>query len=292
MAILVTAVLKRMGGGRFLAGYVLLLFLLPLALDAQTSDSAGYAPGASSQADYLPDPGDVLTPNTRRNTPYLKIGVRLGVNRSAYSNDVYLDNVPLDVGKVSGEAAIYSTSAGFGYSAGVDLEYPINSGLSLRFSGQYDHVVFGSSGTVKEPCVNSDGDTTFPSSVHDFAAHINYLNFGAAARLDFSKFYLLFGLAAGRPLTSSLTRTKTFGGENCAFVNSGGKGSIEESGPVPDLVALHYALRMGAGLTYQLNERLFFSPELLMDFGFNQINKSPNSDLGVYSISATLRYDI
>lgn len=65
---------------------VLLCFLSPL-LSAQflsstrTIDSKDTP--TSTARDYAPPPSDVLTPNTRRNTPYLKIGVRAGVNLSA-----------------------------------------------------------------------------------------------------------------------------------------------------------------------------------------------------------------
>src|SRR5687768_8045495 len=59
-------------------------------------------------------PSDVLTPNTRRNTPGIKVGVRAGFNRSSYTNDRYLDNVSLDVGRTSGERDIYESAAGFG----------------------------------------------------------------------------------------------------------------------------------------------------------------------------------
>ena len=61
---------------------------------------------------------------------------------------------------------------------------------------------------------------------------------------------------------------------------------------VPETVGLHYALRAGFGFVYQLADRVQFSPELALDFGWNAINKSPDSDLGVYSLLAVIRYEL
>ncbi len=267
------------------------LLSFPLLLNGQTAPAPLHAGSNGDSAAFAPAPGDVLTPNTRRNTPYLKIGLRAGINRSSYTNDVYLDNTPLDVGKVSGEGDIYRSGAGFGYQVGFDLEYPINTGFSLMFTGEFDRAVFGASGSVREPCVNAGGDTAIGSSVHEFTAAINYLKGAAGAKLDFSSFYLLIGLTLAKPTSSTLERTKEFGGGDCYFPGTG-RTSISETTGVPETTGLHYSLRVGAGLTYPLTDRLNFQPELVLDFGLNAINKSPNSDLGLYMICATLRYDL
>jgi len=270
-----------------------ILCCLPIRSFAQEIGSASeHAKSPIDSLAFAPLPSDVLTPNTRRNTPYLKLGLRAGFSRSSYTNDVYLDNTPLDVGKVSGEGDVYRSGAGFGYQFGVDVEYPMNTGFSFIFTGEYDHVSFSSSGPVREPCVNASGDTSVGSSVHEFTAVINYLKGAAAAKLDFSSFYLVLGLTMARPLSTSLERTRDFGGGDCYYPNSGNSTRVSEQGEIPEVASLHYALRLGAGLTYPLTERLNFQPELILDFGFNAINKSPNSDLGVYMICATLRYDI
>lgn len=240
-----------------------------------------------------PMPGDVLNPDTRTNTPNLKLGVRLGINRSAYSNDRYLNNVLLDVGEVSGETDIYASAAGFGYMIGADLEYPLNQGLSLLLSAEFDHVTFGSSGSVQEPCVDRNGRRQGnSSSIHDFRAVFNFLKLGGAAKLSFSTWYFLAGLTAAHPVSTSLERTRRLAGADCFFPDSNGSQSIEEIGEVPSPTRLHYALRLGGGMIYQITDDLQFSPELTLDFGFGAINKSPNSDLGVYGISATFRYDL
>jgi hypothetical protein len=241
---------------------------------------------------FAPDGSDVLTPNNRRNTPAVKIGLRAGINRSAYSNDRYLDNVPLDVGDVSGETDIYSSAAGFGYSAGVDVEYPLNLALSVLGTLQYDHVAFGSSGAVREPCVSRDGTESTGSSIHDFRATLDYLTLAGSMKLSFTHWYLTAGLSAAHPFATTLDRTRRFGGSDCYYPGSGGKQILEEHGEIPAVQRLHYAFRLGGGLIYHLTDRLTFAPEITLDFGFNAINKSPNSDLGVYGISATARYDL
>lgn len=238
-----------------------------------------------------PLPGDVLTPTTRRNTPNLKIALKAGVNRSAYSNDVYLDNVPLDVGKVSGEADIYGAAAGFGYQVGLGLEFPLNTGFSFVVSGEYVRSGFGSAGAVSEPATTSRGDTIVAASAHEFGATIDYLRWGGAAKLDFSKFYLLFGLNAATTVSSTLERTRSFGKSDLLYPGTN-RSTIEESGPVPEPANVHYALRLGVGLTYPINDNWNFLPELTLDFGMNAINKSPNSDLGIYAVSATLQYQL
>ncbi|MBL7986912.1 MAG: hypothetical protein JNJ94_02460 [Chlorobi bacterium] len=239
-----------------------------------------------------PLPGDVLTPNTRRNTPNLKIALKAGFNRSAYSNDVYLDNVPLDVGKVSGQADIYSVAAGFGYQLGVDVEFPLNTGFSIVTSAEYVHSSFGGAGAVSEPATTSRGDTVLAGSAHKFTATVGYLRWGGAAKLDFSTFYLLFGLNAANAISSSLERTRSFGNGSSLLYPGTNRNTIQESGEVPELINLHYAFRIGAGLTYPISQNWNFLPELTLDFGMNAINKSPNSDLGIYSLSATLQYQL
>lgn len=235
--------------------------------------------------------GDVLTPNRRQNTPDIKLGIRAGINRSAYTNDRYLNNVLLDVGDVSGETDIYSSAAGFGYSAGIDVEYPYNQVLGILATLQYDRVSFGSAGAVQEPCERSDGSEASGNSIHDFRATLDLIKLAISAKLTFSSWYVSGGLAAAHPFSTSLERTMRFGGTDCFFPGTG-RNTIEESGPIPNPQRLHYALRLAGGIIYQISDKVQFSPELILDFGFNAINKSPNSDLGVYGISATIRYDL
>lgn len=249
-------------------------------------------PAPSDPLLLRPMPGDVLTPDDRTNTPNVKIGLRVGINRSSYSNDRYLNNVLLDVGDVSGETDIYASAAGFGYMLGADLEYPLNQGLSLLFTAEFDHVTFGSSGAVQEPCVSSSGQKRTGSSIHDFRATMDFLKLAGSAKLSFSTWYLTTGLTTAHPLATSLDRTRRLGGTDCFFPDSNGERLIEEHGEVPSPKRLHYALRLGWGMIYELADRLQFSPELTLDFGFGAINKSPNSDLGVYGISANFRYDL
>ncbi|MDB5036001.1 MAG: hypothetical protein JWQ98_3242 [Chlorobi bacterium] len=262
-----------------------------------TRPSPGGAPKSgdtTSGSSFRPKTGDVLTPNNRRNRPNLKIGIRAGINRTSYTNDRYLNNVPLDVGDVSGETDIYTSAAGFGYQFGGDFEYPLNQALSLLFTAQYDHISFGGGGSVQEPCVHSDGTQSLGTSIHDWRANINYLKIAASAKLTFSSWYITAGLTGEHPLSTSLTRTRRLGGQDCFYPGSGTplKRAIEESGDVPSPSGLHYSIRLGGGIVYQLNDHFQFSPELTLDYGFNRINKSPNSDIGVYGISAIIRYDL
>lgn len=196
------------------------------------------------------------------------------------------------MGQVSGESDIYTSAAGFGFQAGIDVEYPLNTGLSILVTGEYDRVRFRGRGPVKEPCVNQAGETSVGTSTHDFSATIDYLKLAASAKLSFPTFYLTFGLTAEHPASTSLTRTRRMTDPNCFFPGSGGRSTIEEDGEIPAPTRLRYALRTGLGLVYQITSKMQFSPELTLDFGFNTINKSPNADLGVYGISATLRYDL
>jgi hypothetical protein len=236
--------------------------------------------------------GDVLTPNNRRNTPGMKIGFRAGINRSAYSNDRYLDNVSLDVGDVSGETDIYSSAAGFGYGFGGDVEFPLNQAISILGTLEYDHVAFGASGPVREPCVGRDGTRGTGNSIHDFRATLDMITLAGSVKLTLTNWYLTAGLSAGHPFSTTLDRTRRFGGTDCYYPDSGGKLFIEEQGEIPNTARLHYAFRLGGGLIYRLSDNVSFSPEITLDFGSNAINKSPNSDLGVYGISATVRYDL
>lgn len=288
-------------GGRRSCMVALLLAAWPLStprLMAQTVSAGldGQADhGISSTATFeptaQPDGGDVLTPNKRfHNTPAVKLGLRAAFNRSAYTNDRYLNNVPFDVGDISGETDVYSAAAGFGYSAGMDLEYPLSTTFSLVGTLQYEHVTFGSNGPVTEPCLLGDTLRTIANSIHDFKATIEFLKAAASFRIDFSAWYLTVGIAAAHPLHSTLERTRTFGDPNCFYPESGGRSTLSESGDIPRMSRVHYSIRLGGGLNYMLTSRLSFAPELTLDFGSSALNKSLNSDLGVYSINATLRY--
>lgn len=265
------------------------LLAQPSALSLDASSIVSPGPHALP---LPPMPGDVLTPDERTNTPDIKLGVRAGINRSSYSNDRYLNNVLLDVGDVSGETDIYASASGFGYMIGVDLEYPLNQGLSLLFTAEYDRVTFGSNGSVQEPCVGSDGRRQISSSIHDFRARLDFIKLAGSAKLSLSSWYITAGIATAHPFSTSLDRTKRFGGSDCFFPETNNQSTIEEHGEIPNPTRLHYSFRLGWGLIYELTPRLQFSPELTLDFGLGSINKSPNSDLGVYGISATLRYDL
>lgn len=180
-----------------------------------------------------PVPSDVLTPNTRQNTPYLKIAARAGLNWAAYSNDRYLDNTALDVGRTSGETDIYTHASGFAYSGGAELEYPINTGLSVVGSVEYARAQFGGEGPVQQECVRSDGATSVGLARHEWSAHLDYLKVGAVVKLGFPSFYVLGGLTAGRLLGSTVERTRELDDANCSFPGSGGMRSIVESGSLP-----------------------------------------------------------
>lgn len=235
-------------------------------------------------------PGDVLTPNAPSGGPTPRIGVRASLIRTAYTNDRYLDNIPFDVGNISGETEVYSSAAGMGYGAGLDFEYPLNTSFSLLGTLEYQHAAFSSNGAVNEPCVQPNGEPAIGQSIHTFDCSVDLVKISAAARIDFTRWYMLGGLAASHPVATSLNRVRSLGGD-CVFPGTQSR-TIEEHGPIPVPARIHYALRVGAGLVYRLGSRLSFCPELTLDFGSNSINKSPDADLGVYALSATLRYDL
>ncbi len=129
-------------------------------------------------------------------------------------------------------------------------------------------------------------------SIHEFRADVDYLKIAATAKLTFSSWYLTAGLTAGHAFSTSLERTRRFGSPDSYYPGVTKRQVIEENGEIPSPSTLHYGIRLGAGILYRLSDRLQFAPELTLDFGISTINKSPNSDLGVYGLSATLRYDL
>ncbi len=248
---------------------------------------------SSEQPELLPAPfPDVLTPNRRSNTPDVKVGLKAGFNTSSYSNDRYLDNTLLDVGQTEGELAVYTSAAGFGFSAGVDVEYPTSPGLSWVLSAAFVQSNFGSGGPVREPCERTDGSIVQGDSYHEFKASINFLKIAPQIKLTFPGWYFVGGIAASHSLSTSLERTRRMGQNDCFFPGTNRQGTIVETGEIPAMQGLHYALRFGAGLIYRVSDRVVFAPELTLDFGSSQLNKSPDSDLGIYTASAALRYDI
>lgn len=250
---------------------------------------------ASQRAAWLapaPIPADVLNPNTRQNTPYLKIAARAGLNWAAYSNERYLDNTTLDVGRTSGEQDVYTHASGFGYSGGVEVEYPINTGISVVGIVEFARAEFGREGPVDQECVKSDGSTGLALAHHEWSARLSYVRIGAVAKLAFPSFYIVAGLTADRLVSSRIIRTREFDDANCTFQESGGLSRIAEDEPMVDPAGLHFSLRTGVGLVYPIADRLQFSPELTLDFGANAINKSLESDLDFYTVSAVLRYEL
>lgn len=239
-----------------------------------------------------PLPGDVLTPNIRGNSPNLKIAFRLGFNRSAYSNDRYPDNRPFDVGTVFGEADVYGSGAGWGYQFGVGVEVPRNTIFSWVLGLQFDHVTFSNSGPVDDPCLSPEGDTLGVGSSHEYEGIIDYLKLAGAAKLNFPSFYLIGGLTAETPVNNSILFDRRHDGVRCFYPEPRDIRNSLEPVELPGITSLHFALRIGGGLNYRLSDRLQFSPELVLDFGFNAINKSPESDLGIYSLNAVLRYEL
>ena len=239
-----------------------------------------------------PPPADVLTPNTRQNTPYIKIGVRGGFNWAAYSNDRYLDNTQLDVGRTSGENDIYEHAAGFGFGGGFEVEYPINTALSVVGTAEFSRARFGKQGLVSQECASADGSGRVSPARHAWNAELNYLKIGAVAKIGFPTFYVVAGLTGSRLLSSTVERTRTFDDPTCRFLNEGDRSSIVESGELLDPAAIHFALRTGFGLIYPIADGLQFSPELTLDFGLDTFNKSPESDLDIYTLSAVLRYEL
>ena len=263
----------------------------PLASARMTDARSTGTDSSSLELAPFPLPADVLNPNTRQNTPYLKIAARAGFNWAAYSNDRYLDNTALDVGQTSGEQDVYSHVSGFGFGGGGELEYPVNTGFSVVGSIEFVRAEFGREGTVRQEFESADGNAGVGLAQHEWSASISYLKFGAAAKLAFPSFYLLAGLTADRVLTSRITRTRAFDDRSHTFPGTG-LSSIDEDAPMVDPSGLHFAIRTGFGLVYPIAEGLSFSPELTLDFGTGAINKSPESDLDIYSVSAVLRYEL
>ena len=237
-------------------------------------------------------PGDVLNPDAKGNSPNVKVALKAGFHRGSYTNDRFPDNRPFDVGNVFGEEDVYGSSAGFGWQFGIDLEIPRNTVFSWVISGEYDHVSVGNSGVVGAPCQSQEGDTIGEPSFHRFEVNIDYLKLAGAAKLNFQSFYVLLGLTASTPLHNDLRFNRTYGNSPCFYNEPDDIRNSQVPVPIPEISQLHFALRLGGGMTYQLSNRLQFSPELTLDFGFNAINKSPESDLGVYAINGVLRYDL
>ncbi len=236
--------------------------------------------------------GDVLNPEARGNSPNIKVALKAGIHRGAYTNDRFPDNRPFDVGNIFGEEDVYGSAAGFGWQFGIDVEIPRNTVFSWRVSGEYDHVSVGNSGVVSDPCLSRDGDTIGESAFHRFELNVDYLKLAGAAKLNFQRFYLLFGVTAATPVKNDVRFNRTFGEAPCFYNELGDMRNSRFPVPIPEISRLHFALRIGGGLTYQLSNSLQFSPELTLDFGFNAINKSPESDLGVYALNGVFRYDL
>jgi hypothetical protein len=287
-----TTTIRGRIGGRPGSFAVLLLLLSSVVAIAQPA--RGQIDSATLGMAPFPLPADVLTPNTRQNTPYLKIGVRAGLNWAAYSNDRYLDNTALDVGLTSGESEVYSNAAGFGFGGGAEIEYPINTGISIVGTVEYARANFGKEGAVRQECVPAPGSTSdnVTDATHDWSAHLDYLKIGASVRLSFPSFYVLGGLTGDRLLASTLTRHRVLDDRTCSFVGYPGEWELTEETELPDPSGIHFALRLGFGFSYPVMEGLTFSPELTLDFGLSSINKSPESDLDMYSVSGVLRYEL
>ena len=237
-------------------------------------------------------PGDVLNPDIRGNSPNVKVALKAGINRGSYSNDRFLDNRPFDVGAVYGEQDLYGSGAGFGWQVGLEMEIPRNTVFSWAISGRYDHVSVGNRGVVGVPCRTAEGDTIDEASYHRYDMTLDYVKLAGAAKLNFQSFYFLLGLTVETPVGDELRFEQTSGSTSCVYNDPNDLRSLSGPVSVPEISRLHFALRLGGGLTYRLSDRLQFSPELTLDFGFNAINKSPESDLGIYAVSGVLRYDL
>lgn len=275
--------------------FILLLFLSPLFLYSQ-QEPAFMGSDVNDEVEIsaypMPSPGDVLNPDARGNSPNVKIALKLGVNRAAYTNDRFLDNRPFDVGTVFGEADVYGAAAGFGSQFGLEVEFPQNTIFSWVIASRFDHVVFDNGGTVEDFCISREGDTVGGNSEHTFEATIDYLKLAGAAKLNFRQFYVVGGLAIETPLQNSVLFSRTHDGERCFYPERRDIRNSLEPVDIPEISALHMALRIGAGLNYRVNDKLQFSPELILDFGMNALNKSPESDLGTYAFNAVFRFDL
>ncbi len=275
------------------ARFIFFLLISPLFLHAQQERSLPTSTSFPELAEFPePMPGDVLTPDTRGNSPNIKVAFKLGINRAAYTNDRFIDNRPFDVGLVFGEADVYGAAAGFGSQVGVEVELPQNTIFSWALSARLDHVVFDNGGTVNDFCLSPRGDTIGENSEHMFEATIDYLKIVGAAKLNFQQFYVVAGLAIETPLQNEVLFTRTHDGQPCFYPEARDIRNSPRPVPIPEINALHVAMRIGGGLNYRISERLQFSPELTLDFGMNALNKSPESDLGTYAVSAVFRYDI
>lgn len=237
-------------------------------------------------------PGDVLNPDVRSNTPNVKIAVKLGVNRSVFTNDRFIDNRPFDVGIVSGEEDAYGSAAGFGYQFGLEVELPQNSVYSWSLGIRYDRVHLDNGGPVTDICRTTAGDSIGPSALHSFDVNLEYLKFAGAAKLNFRDFYLLLGLTASTPLSSSVLFSREHKGEPCFYPDVNDIRNSTTPVDIPDMSNLIFGLRFGGGLTWDLSSKIQFSPELTLDFGMSSINKSPESDLGVYALNGVFRIDL
>lgn len=270
------------------------LMLVPMHAPAESPEPPAPEPGLTEPEPGPPEPhpSDVLTPNKRQNTPYLKIALRAGMNWAAYSNDRYLDNTQLDVGRTSGEGDIYAHASGFGFGGGFEVEYPINTGLSVAGTAEFARAHFGSSGLVGEDCESLDGSVHLDTSHHEWSTDLSYVKLGAVGKLSFTSFYFVAGLHGSRLITSRVQRTRAFDDPTCTFPGGGASNRIVEDDVLTDATSLLLSMRLGFGLIYPLADRLTFSPEVTLDFGMSSLNKSPESDLDIYTLSAVLRYEL
>lgn len=233
---------------------------------------------------------DVLTPSKRTNTPNYLLSISAGINLSNYFNDKFLDNSPFDIGEVSGEYDIYGSSSGIGYNFNSELEVPLNSNFSYLFGLSYIKSNFNSSGIVEEFCYKSDSTKILSNTNNSFKVNLDYISFSPSIKLRLSDNYFTLGFVTSYCINSNYEVSRFFSSKNCKFKNM--ENEIKINSEVPKVVNLHYAFRLGYGLIYRLSNTVEWSPELLFNFGIYPINKSNNSDLGIYSLNSSFRFSL
>ncbi len=278
---------------------ILLLFADIVRVGAQGASGAATPIPEATRFDTLssptlaPLPGDVLTPDARTNTPNLKIALKLGFNRSSYTNDRYPDNRPFDVGNVFGEEDVYGSAAGFGYQLGLVVEIPRSTIFSWLVGLRYDHVGFDAGGLVGgDICRNAVGDSIGVVADHYFNTEIDFLKIIGGVKPNLRTFYGVAGMTGGLPLSHQIRFDRTSNGERCFYPEAADIRNSLVPVPLPEISPLHLGIRLGGGTTWDITERIEFSPELILDFGQNALNKSPESDLGVYALNAVFRIDL
>jgi len=226
---------------------------------------------------------DILNPGTPN---HIRWGPEIGLNYNFFSSTQYIADANAEgINYIGTDNDLEGSASGFGFLAGIAVDFPISSSVGILLSAHYDSKPV--SKTANEPVTGPIFDQTTGALIDSqtviasqtVKVTTNYFTLNPAIRFNIGEVYGFVGPSIGIALsgTASFTSTLPESPNDSLYYNFNtpqqSRTATTGDLAVPDMKT-RVALDLGVGKYFEIAPKTFLVPEIDLDLGLTDINNA------------------